>query len=73
MPQYGFLLWVKLPAGVSGSRFTQLAADQNIIILPGSRFGPGVGFDQYIRLNLGRRWNDELAAAIDTLGALSRQ
>ncbi len=73
VPDYGFLIWLRLPPGQSGSDFARRAAVENIYVMPGARFGPGKDYDQYIRLNFGKRWSEDLAQAVTTLGRLSHE
>lgn len=72
-PVGGFVLWCELPQGTDALALFRRAKQAGISIAPGAMFGPGDGFDHYVRLNCAAPWSDKLAAAITTLGTLARR
>ena len=69
-PAGGYALWVQLPAGADGLRLYAAAKENGINIVPGTVFSTRDMYRNYIRLNAGNPWSDELQAAIERLGEL---
>ncbi|MFK4750954.1 PLP-dependent aminotransferase family protein [Oceanobacter antarcticus] len=69
-PLGGYCLWVQLPDGVSSGQLFHLAREQSISIVPGGLFSNSERFEQYLRLNIARPWDDSVATALSTLGQL---
>jgi len=72
-PQGGFVLWVQLPAGVSGTRVYHRARAENINVAPGLMFSISGKFDSCLRLNGGNPWSARIDQAIIRLGALAHE
>lgn len=72
-PQGGFVLWVQLPAGVSGTRVFHRARAENINVAPGLMFSISDKFESCLRLNGGNPWNERIDQAIARLGALAHE
>ena len=73
VPSGGMLLWIELPAGVSGDALFEAALAQGIKIAPGSMFSNGPRYNQFIRLSCAAPHSAEIAAAVRELGALVRE
>lgn len=71
IPRFGFLLWIKLPASVSVEQLAVLCEEQGIQFMAGPRFGLTEQYRQFIRLNIGRRWDEKLEQSIRTVGELA--
>ncbi|MGF2736137.1 PLP-dependent aminotransferase family protein [Marinobacter sp. DUT-1] len=69
-PQGGFVLWVQLPEGVSGTGVYQRARAENINVAPGLMFSTTNKFDNCLRLNGGNPWTGTIEKAVARLGAL---
>jgi DNA-binding transcriptional MocR family regulator len=69
-PNGGYFLWVKLPDGVNSLALHRAALDLGISIAPGPIFSAQQGFTDYVRLNYGHLWNEEMEAAIAQLGRI---
>ncbi|MCG7201633.1 PLP-dependent aminotransferase family protein [Marinobacter pelagius] len=69
-PQGGFVLWVQLPEGVSGTEVYQRARAENINVAPGLMFSTTNKFDNCLRLNGGNPWTGTIEKAVARLGAL---
>ncbi|MCK7549618.1 PLP-dependent aminotransferase family protein [Marinobacter koreensis] len=72
-PQGGFVLWVELPDGVSGTALYQRARAENINVAPGLMFSTTRKFENCLRLNGGNPWTERLEAAVFRLGALAHE
>lgn len=66
-PKGGFVLWIELPKGVSGLTVYQLAVEKGIGITPGFLFSATRKYKNFIRINCGNPWTEQLEAAIETL------
>ncbi|MDD4912478.1 MAG: PLP-dependent aminotransferase family protein [Sideroxydans sp.] len=69
-PSGGYFLWVKLPDGVNSLEVHRAALNLGISIAPGPIFSAQRGFADYVRLNYGHLWNEEMEAAIAVLGKI---
>lgn len=72
-PQGGFVLWVQLPDGVSGTRVYHRARAENINVAPGLMFSISGKFESCLRLNGGNPWSERIDQAIVRLGALAHE
>lgn len=70
-PQGGFVLWVQLPQGASGTDLYQKARAENINVAPGLMFSTTRKFANCIRLNAGNPWNERIERAVLRLGELA--
>lgn len=71
-PKGGFLLWVELPPGRSGSELAARASERGISVAPGTIFSARERFAACIRINAGHPWSPAIERAIETLGRLAR-
>ncbi len=71
-PAGGFVLWVELPARVSALKLHELALAKMISIAPGPMFSATQGFQNFIRLNCGHPWSQEIERAVGMLGQMVR-
>jgi DNA-binding transcriptional MocR family regulator len=69
-PSGGYFLWVKLPDGVNSLELHREALKNGISIAPGPMFSAQRGYADYVRLNYGHLWSEEMEAAIATLGKI---
>lgn len=60
-----------MPSNVDALELYKRALAHNISIAPGPIFSASQQYKHHIRLNYGMKWNDELDAAIERLGALA--
>lgn len=72
-PSGGYFLWVKLPDGVNSLELHREALKNGISIAPGPMFSAQRGYVDYVRLNCGHLWNEEMEAAIAMLGKIVRR
>ncbi|MEC7376962.1 MAG: aminotransferase class I/II-fold pyridoxal phosphate-dependent enzyme, partial [Pseudomonadota bacterium] len=72
-PQGGFVLWVQLPDGVSGTRVYQKARAENINVAPGLMFSTANKYENCLRLNSANPWSERIEQAVARLGALAHQ
>jgi DNA-binding transcriptional MocR family regulator len=72
-PQGGFVLWVQLPDGVSGTEVYRRARAENINVAPGLMFSTTNKFENCLRLNGGNPWTDRLETAVIRLGSLAHE
>jgi DNA-binding transcriptional MocR family regulator len=71
-PQGGQVLWIELPPSVDSLVLHQKALQKNIGIAPGPIFSAKNSYRNFIRLNYGVLWSDQIEKAIITLGQLAR-
>ncbi len=69
-PSGGYFLWVKLPDGVNSLELHRAALNLGISVAPGPIFSAQKGFTDYVRLNYGHPWSEEMEAAIAVLGKI---
>jgi DNA-binding transcriptional MocR family regulator len=72
-PSGGFVLWVELPAKVSALELHERALAQKISIAPGPMFSAKQSFQNFIRLNCGHRWSEQLERAVGVLGRMVKK
>lgn len=72
-PDGGLMLWIELPAEISSQRVFAAALDEGILVAPGQMFSNSNRFDNYLRLNCGLPYTDEVDAALRRLGQLVGQ
>ncbi len=63
-PQGGLVLWVQLNKTVDGLAVYQEARKHNISIFPGILFSTSRKYNNFIRVNCGYPWNDEVERGI---------
>jgi DNA-binding transcriptional MocR family regulator len=71
VPPGGMLLWVELPAGVSGDAVFDAALERGIKTSPGSMFSNGRRFDGFLRLSCGAAVGTDVTPALRELGAIA--
>ena len=69
-PQGGFVLWVELPRHIDCFEVYTQALEKNIGITPGMLFSATRKFKNYIRINCGNPWNQELELALEDLASV---
>lgn len=69
-PQGGFVLWVELPRHIDCFEVYTQALEKNIGITPGMLFSATRKFKNYIRINCGNPWNQELELALEELASV---
>jgi DNA-binding transcriptional MocR family regulator len=70
-PKGGYILWVRLPDGMSSMDLQKSALEKGINIAPGALFSNSDEFDQYLRLNCALPMDTGLRHAIKQLGDLA--
>jgi DNA-binding transcriptional MocR family regulator len=71
-PSGGMCLWIELPGKVDALKLYHQAKAARIAIAPGPLFSAKQEYRNFIRLNAGKPWSDEIAEAVGTLGQLVR-
>ncbi|MDB5973001.1 MAG: transcriptional regulator, GntR family/aminotransferase, class and family protein [Hydrocarboniphaga sp.] len=69
-PAGGFVLWVELPRGTDTLALYERALFRRINFAPGPLFSASGRYRHCLRLNCGRQWTPEVAAALQALGRL---
>ncbi|MEM5299694.1 PLP-dependent aminotransferase family protein [Burkholderia sp. JPY481] len=69
-PEGGYVLWVRLPAGLSSVMLAKRAYSGGITIAPGTLFSPDVAFDDHVRLNCGHPLDERRRSALAHLTRL---
>jgi DNA-binding transcriptional MocR family regulator len=69
-PQGGQVLWVELPAQTDSLEVYHRAIQERIAIAPGLIFSPKQEFRNFIRLNCGNPWTEEIRKALKRLGQI---
>ncbi|MCM0611391.1 PLP-dependent aminotransferase family protein [Marinobacter sediminum] len=72
-PQGGFVLWVQLPEGVSGTEVFHRARAEHINVSPGLMFSTTNKYDNCLRLNSANPWTGRIEQAVARLGALAHE
>jgi DNA-binding transcriptional MocR family regulator len=72
-PLGGFVLWVELPAHVSSLVLHERALAEKVSIAPGPMFSASQSFPNFIRINCGYPWSNEIARGVAVLGRLLEQ
>jgi DNA-binding transcriptional MocR family regulator len=72
-PSGGYFLWVKLPDGVNSLELHRAALKHGISIAPGPIFSSHKKYTDYVRLNYGHIWDDQIESAIETLGKITHK
>lgn len=69
-PQGGFVLWVQMPQQVDALALHEEAVAKGVAFVPGPLFSASGKFTNYLRLNCGNAWSDEIERAVARLGQL---
>ncbi|WP_166255157.1 PLP-dependent aminotransferase family protein [Marinobacter salicampi] len=72
-PMGGFVLWVELPKGVSGTEVFGAARASGINVAPGKMFSTTDKYENYLRLNCANPWTDRIDRATLRLGEIVHQ
>lgn len=72
-PQGGFVLWVQMPAHISGTRVYQLAREEDINVAPGRMFSTTDKYENCLRLNGANPWSERIESSIQRLGVLAER
>lgn len=72
-PQGGFVLWVQMPAGVSGTEVYRRARLEGINVAPGLMFSTANKFENCLRLNGGNPWTERIETAVFRLGSIAHE
>ncbi|SFR64361.1 transcriptional regulator, GntR family [Marinobacter daqiaonensis] len=70
-PQGGFVVWVQLPEGISGTDIYRRARERDINVAPGIMFSTTGKYENCLRLNAANPWSARIEDAVRTLGALA--
>lgn len=70
-PQGGFVLWVQLPEGISGTEVYRRAREEGINVAPGLMFSTTDKYENCLRLNGANPWTESIEKAIHRLGAIA--
>lgn len=71
-PAGGYVLWVRLPDGLSGRELAAAARREGVLISPGADFAPERTDLPAIRVSVARGSGPEIERALDVLGGLAR-
>ena len=69
-PTGGMALWVELPEHIRALTVYERALAQKISIAPGPIFSAKQGFQNFLRLNFGNPWTDQIERAVVRLGQI---
>lgn len=72
-PKGGYLLWLELPPEFDSITLYEEALTYQISIAPGVMFSPSGNYRNYLRLNCGIPWSEEIDLAMQTLGDLTKK
>ncbi len=72
-PQGGFVLWVQLPDGVSGTEVYHRARAEDINVAPGLMFSTADKYENCLRLNSANPWSERIEQAVARLGVLAHE
>jgi DNA-binding transcriptional MocR family regulator len=72
-PQGGFVLWCELPKGADSMELAKRARLAGISIAPGPLFSADGGFTNFVRINCGYPWSEQIERSINVLGHLVKQ
>jgi DNA-binding transcriptional MocR family regulator len=72
-PKGGYLLWLELPPEFDSLTLYEEALAYQISIAPGIMFSPSGNYRNYLRLNCGIPWSEEIDLAMQTLGDLAKK
>jgi DNA-binding transcriptional MocR family regulator len=72
-PAGGFVLWLELPQGFDSEKLFKVALEKKVCFAPGTIFSAKDTYRNCLRISCGHHWNDNISAAIHTLGGLAKQ
>lgn len=70
-PRGGFVLWVELPKKIDSLELHRRALAEHVGIAPGPIFTGQNRYRNFIRLNCGQTWSEQIANALRRLGRLA--
>lgn len=71
-PLGGYVLWARLPAGVSGVALAQAAREKGVLVSPGSIFSTEQEDLAAVRISVSRGTGPEIEKALEIVGAAAR-
>lgn len=71
-PLGGWVLWVELPAGISGRELAEAARGEGVLVSPGGDYVPDRADVASLRISVTRASGAELEKALESVGALAR-
>jgi DNA-binding transcriptional MocR family regulator len=71
-PAGGFVLWVRLPHGISSLKLYERAMNEGVSILPGAVCAIDTRYEHYIRVSCGHPWSERLESGVRRLAELAR-
>jgi len=71
-PSGGYVLWVRLPDGVSGRALAAAAREKSILVSAGADFSVEGGDPPALRISVSRVTGPEIERALTVVGALAR-
>lgn len=71
MPRGGNMLWLELPAGVSGVEVYRRGLDEGVSSVPGGAFAVDGGFGNYVRLSCTSPFDARVESGVATLGRIT--
>ncbi len=71
-PLGGWVLWVELPAGISGRELAEAARGAGVLVSPGGDYAPDRADVPSLRISVARSSGAELEKALESLGVLAR-
>ena len=72
-PQGGYVLWIELPAGANSLELFERALAGGISIAPGPLFSAKMKFMNFIRINCGNTWTEQVERGLQMLGRLAHE
>ena len=72
VPDGGLMMWLQLPAGVSGTHLANAALREGIRTIPGALCSALPQFDAYLRLSCGAVTPEGIDEGVATLARLAR-
>jgi len=71
-PSGGYVLWARLPGGVSGRALTTLARERGVLVSPGADFAADGSDIPALRLSVARTSTGDLSKALAIVGSAAR-
>jgi len=71
-PLGGWVLWVELPAGVSGRELVEAARAEGVLVSPGGDYAPDRADTPALRISVSRSAGADLEKALESVGVLAR-
>ena len=71
-PTGGWVLWIRLPGGMSGRSLAAAARERGVLVSPGADFHPESSDTPALRISVARGTGPDLVKALDLVGAAAR-